>query len=102
MVTAGVSRSLTALMGCAPVDERMEAASDVGVATVLHAEDVHDLAEADELREHPGQLQALLLAEEAAQLVPQRVVHLVVVEEQPIRVAERGLLARGERAALVV
>src|SRR5712692_767387 len=100
MVTAGVSRSFTALMGGAPVGSSPR--SDMGMAAVLHAEDVHHLAQADELRKYPGQLQALLLAEEVAELFPKGVVHPVVVEEQAIGIAERRLLARGEGPALVV
>src|SRR5690242_13992890 len=76
--------------------------SNMGVAPVLDAEDVDDLAEGDELREHPGQLEQLLLREVRAELVPARGVHLVVVEVELVGVAQGGLLAVGEGPALVV
>src|SRR2546427_44896 len=94
------ARRHKAIRRYAPVGSRPR--SDMGMAAVLHAEDVHHLAQADELREHPGQLQALLLGEDVAQRVPERVVHSVVVEEQAIGIAERRLLARGKGPALVV
>src|SRR6266446_20299 len=74
----------------------------MGVATVLDAEDIDDLAEGDELGEDPRQLQELVFAEARSELLPHRVVHRVVVGEEPIGVAERRLLALGEGPALVV
>src|SRR6202795_4018756 len=86
--------SSKAYVGCAR--------SGVGVAAVPDAEDVDDLAERDELGEHPRQLEKLVLGEAGAEVFPQGVVHGVVVGEEPVGVAERGLLALGERPALVV
>src|SRR5206468_409083 len=76
--------------------------SCVNVGAVLDAEDVDDLAERDELREDPRELEELVFRKTGAELSPQGVVHGVVVGEEAVGVAERGLLALGEGPALVV
>src|SRR5262249_57645272 len=76
--------------------------SNVGMASVLDAEHVDDLAERDELGEDPGQLEELVLREVPAKLVPARAVHRVVVEVELVGIAKGSLLAIGEGPALVV
>src|SRR5262245_2221525 len=76
--------------------------SNMNVPAVLYAEDVDNLAERDELCEHPRQLEQLTFGEVRAQVAPERVVHPVVIRVELIRIAERRLLALGERPALVV
>src|SRR5437867_516122 len=70
--------------------------------TVGELHDVDHLAEGDELRDHPGQLQGLVLGEAAAHLGEERVVHLVMIEVHAVGVAQRRLLALAERSGLVV
>src|SRR6266851_6010424 len=74
----------------------------MGVAAVLDAEDVDDLAEGDELGEDPRELEELVLREANAQVVPERIVHGVVIGEELIGVTKGGLLAIREGSTLVV
>src|SRR5258706_5760025 len=69
---------------------------------VGHIQDIDDLAQRDELGDGPGQLQRLVVAELALEVRPEGVVHLVMILVHAVGVAERHLLALGERPALVV
>src|SRR6266498_6117752 len=79
-----------------------ERRSPMGVAAVLDAEDVDDLTEGDELGEDPRELEELVLREANAQVVPERVVHGMVIGEELIGVTKGGLLAIREGPTLVV